>query len=112
MGVPLQRELPLGEAAAVAGAAAYADARFTAWAERATGLAEQFVLGRTRDDRFQATEIRAFAESCGLPAPPDARAWGHIVRRLKKKGAIIEVGLGRSLDPKQHHGYITEWRAL
>ena len=112
MGVPLQRELPLGEARRPVRGCRMRTRSSRPGPNAPPGLAEQFVLGKTRDDRFQATEIRAFAESCGLPAPPDARAWGHIVRRLKKKGAIIEVGRSRSLDPKQHNGYITEWRAL
>ena len=111
----LQREMNLGEGLAISGgatAAAHADSQSAGWLARATGLAEQFVLNDTdKPEHFQAIHIRAYAERLGLPSPPDARAWGHIMRRLKKKGVIASVGTGKSSDPKQHNGFITEWRA-
>lgn len=115
MRAPLQREMKLGEELAIAGgatAAAHADSQSAGWLARATGLAEQFVLEDADNTAtFQAIQIRAYAEGHGLPSPPDARAWGHIMRRLKKKGVIESVGTAKSADPKQHNGFITEWRA-
>jgi hypothetical protein len=115
MRAQLQREMNLGEELAIAGgatAAAHADSQSAGWLARATGLAEQFVLEDTdKPEQFQAMHIRAYAERHGLPSAPDARAWGHVMRRLKKKRVIEPVGTGKSSDPKQHNGFITEWRA-
>ena len=110
----LQREMNLGEELAIAGgatAAAHADSQSAGWLARATGLAEQFVINHVDLPSFQAIELRSYAEAQGLTSPPDARAWGHVMRRLKKNGVIESIGTGKSSDPKQHNGFITEWRA-
>jgi hypothetical protein len=110
----LQREMNLGEELAIAGgatAAAHADSQSAGWLARATGLAEQFVINHVDLPSFQAIELRSYAEAQGLTSPPDARARGHVMRRLKKNGVIESVGTGKSSDPKQHNGFITEWRA-
>ena len=110
----LQREMNLGEELAIAGgatAAAHADSQSAGWLARATGLAEQFVINHVDLPSFQAIELRSYAEAQGLTSPPDARAWGHVMRRLKKNGVIESVGTGKSSDPNQHNGFITEWRA-
>ncbi len=110
----LQREMNLGEELAIAGgatAAAHADSQSAGWLARATGLAEQFVINHVDLPSFQAIELRSYAEAQGLTSPPDARAWGHVMRRLKKNGVIESVGTGKSSGPKQHNGFITEWRA-
>lgn len=110
----LQHEMNLGEELAKAGAAtaaAHAESQSAGWLARATGLAEQFVINHVDLPSFQAIELRAYAEANGLPSPPDARAWGHVMRRLKKNGVIESVGTGKSSDPKQHNGFITEWKA-
>ena len=114
MRAPLQREMNLGEELAIAGgatAAAHADSQSAGWLARATGLAEQFVINHVDLPSFQAIELRSYAEAQGLTSPPDARAWGHVMQRLKKNGVIESVGTGKSSDPKQHNGFITEWRA-
>ncbi len=114
MRAPIQREMNLGEVLSKNGAAiaaAQADSQSAGWLARAMGLAEQFLLEQTDRLTFQAIDIRAFAEQQGLPSAPDARAWGHIMRRLKKRGLIVCVGTGKSSDPKQHSGFITEWQA-
>ncbi len=114
MRAPIQREMNLGDALSKNGAAmaaAHADRQSAGWLARATGLAEQFLLEQTDRLTFQAIDIRAFAEQQGLPSAPDARAWGHIMRRLKTRGLIVCVGTGKSSDPKQHSGFITEWQA-
>jgi hypothetical protein len=111
----LQREMNLGEELAIASgatAAAHADSQSAGWLARATGLAEQFVINHVDLPSFQAIELRSYAEAQGLTSPPDARAWGHVMRRLKKNGVIESVGTGKSSDPKQHNGFITEWRAV
>ena len=114
MRASIQREMNLGDTLAVAGsatAAAHAESQSAGWLARATGLAEQFLLQIAGQRAFQAAQMRVYAEQHGLPPPPDARAWGHIMRRLKKRGLIVSVGTGKSSDPKQHSGFITEWQA-
>jgi hypothetical protein len=107
----------IGEAFAVSGmteAADHADAASPAWSDNAV------LLGRVYADRikadnptitFQGAHVRQFAESRGLPPPPDARAWGGIIRKLRQAGVIKSVGIGKSPDPRQHAGFVTEWQA-
>lgn len=43
---------------------------------------------------FLIEEARAFAESHGLPLPPDARAWGAVAQRAARKKHIEKAGFG------------------
>ena len=43
---------------------------------------------------FLIEEARAYAEGKGLPAAPDARAWGTVARRAMAKKRITKVGFG------------------
>lgn len=103
-----QGEVFAAEGAATAAANAGAD-----WVDAALYHAGAFltyygpVVGQ-----FQTTHIRQFAEARGLPKAPDSRAWGHITRKLKKQNRIVAAGVGRSVDARQHHGFVAEWRAL
>lgn len=101
-----------GEALAVHGAATAAEHAGEDWISSALRHAREFLalVGET-GGRFQATNIRAFAEMMGLPPAPDSRAWGHIMRHLKRDGLIVAAGVGRSHDPRQHNGFTTEWVA-
>lgn len=41
---------------------------------------------------FTIEKARQWAADKNLPAPPDARAWGHVTRRAVKLGYIVETG--------------------
>lgn len=43
---------------------------------------------------WMVESARAFAEANGLPIPPDKRAWGHVVRKLRAEGKITSAGYG------------------
>lgn len=55
------------------------------------------IIGRP----FMVEEVRA---ASGLPAPPDGRAWGAVVQRAARSGAISRVGYApaksSNLSPK------------
>jgi len=102
-----------GALAGIAGAATAAAHAGEVWSDEAHTLAVEFLHTPEAHafGRFQGCHVRAFAESRGLHPAPDPRAWGHVIRRLKKENRIVGVGVGRSPDPRQHHSYATEWRA-
>lgn len=62
------------------------------WTGQAIGFLTAFAreIGRA----FLIEEARAWAESRGLPPPPDARAWGAVTRRAAAKKRIRKVGFG------------------
>lgn len=102
-----------GESAGIAGAATAAAHAGDEWTAEAHALALVFLteVAPMFPRAFQTCHVRAFAEARGLRPAPDARAWGHIARRLKREKRIVSVGVGRSPDPRQHFGFSTEWRA-
>ena len=69
---------------------AHADAVESGWRFQALALVTAFAneIGRP----FVVEEARAYAEKRGLPDPPDARAYGSVVRLARAKGRIRKVG--------------------
>jgi hypothetical protein len=107
-----QLALDLGEAGAVAGMATAlgnAEANNPGWSGKAYSALVSYVRRLTPGETFESVTIRKQAEANGLPPPPDARAWGAIVRAAKRAGLISEVGVAKSSDPVQHSGYVTLW---
>lgn len=60
------------------------------WTGQALALLVAFALQVRRP--FLVEEARAYAQANGLPPPPDARAWGSVVRRAASKKRIEKVG--------------------
>lgn len=60
------------------------------WTGQALALLTAFALQVGRP--FLIEEARAYAEVNGLPAPPDARAWGYVARKAYAKKRIDKVG--------------------
>lgn len=62
------------------------------WSGQALGQLTAYanIIGRP----FLIEEARVWAEAHGLPNPPDARAWGAVVKRAahKKKPVIVRAG--------------------
>jgi hypothetical protein len=108
MGIPLSQGVQLANMGA-ATAAAHAG---SSWAMQAELLAQKFLASVDAGETFQAAHVRRFAFKQGLPAAPDSRAWGHIMRCLQRQGLIRPAGVGRSREPRQHAGYTTEWELV
>lgn len=53
---------------------------------------------------FLAEEIKEIAERDGVPKPPDGRAWGQVMRNLRRAGIIRHLGYApaksSNLSPK------------
>jgi hypothetical protein len=80
-----------GHAAAQA-SAERADREIDDWTQKAVALFAEYASRSF--DPFLTEEARVFAESHGLPSPPDGRAWGHIAKRCQRDGTIISAGFG------------------
>lgn len=61
---------------------------------------------------FMVEEARSYAESQGLPAPPDPRAWGGVVGRAVRERKIKLDGYGQSNNPQAHRRPTAIWRCL
>jgi hypothetical protein len=69
-----------------------------------------FLVGFLRDtDEFMAEDVRAKASGL-VPDPPDARAWGGVIRRAVKAGMLTRVGYGTKKAKNCHMQPITIWR--
>lgn len=60
------------------------------WSGQALGLLVAFA--KQHGGPFLIEEARQWAESNGLPPPPDARSWGAVTRRAKAKKRIEKTG--------------------
>jgi hypothetical protein len=83
--------LEKGHAAAQA-SAERADREIDDWTLKAVALFAEYASRSFNP--FLTEEARVFAESHGLPSPPDGRAWGHIAKRCQRDGTIISAGFG------------------
>jgi GNAT superfamily N-acetyltransferase len=80
-----------GHAAAKA-AAAHADREIDDWTLKAVALFAEYA--RQSFGPFLTEQARQYAESRGLSAPPDGRAWGHIAKNCQRAGVIASAGFG------------------
>lgn len=67
------------------GAQAAAEHAGFSWQEEAY---KAFCFYGKNNKRFMTEDVRVYAESHGLPPPPDSRAWGGIVIKVKAEGLI------------------------
>jgi hypothetical protein len=75
------------------------------WSDHARIFAERFVSSRTR---FTAEDLRDAA--AGIVAePPDARAWGVVLRTLASQRRIRRIGYGTSRNPGSHARPVAIW---
>lgn len=69
---------------------------FNAWAQARQGRP------------FQGEDVRLAAVGV-VPAPPDARAWGLVLRRAARAGLIHRVGFAPVKDRRSHCGPKAVW---
>lgn len=73
-------------------AADHADNTSLNWTQRAVLLFVEYA--KQTPHPFLTEDAREFAETNGLPSPPDARAWGHVSKHCQRAGIIVSVGFG------------------
>ncbi len=86
----------------------HADSEAPAWGERAFRFVKAFA---TMNLRITSEGARKYAERCGLPFPPDKRAWGAVMIRAARAGLIAKIGYTTALDPKVHCNPVTLWES-
>ena len=80
-----------GRAGALA-AAERADKEESSWAVKASILFVDYARDVAKGKPFLTETARAWAESQGLPPPPDNRAWGFIAKAMREAGHIVFDG--------------------
>ena len=78
--------------AAAEAAAERADRSIDEWTEQAGVLFAEYARRATTP--FLTEDARRYAESCGLPKPPDSRAWGHVAKNCQRSGVTVFAGFG------------------
>lgn len=78
---------------AMARAADHADDAWPHWCELAFSWIKTYALAHRE---FISEECTAAAQSAGIPAPPDDRAWGIPFKRASKQKIIVRIGYGVS----------------
>lgn len=88
---PVQTARTRGHRAADA-CAAKADTVLDGWTQTASEYLQQFAWRQHRLDTWLMEDARAWAYAEGLAQPPDARAWGAVVRKVEASGLIEACG--------------------
>lgn len=92
---------------AMARALAAADNRTVEWASKAFFILEAYA---SFNERFLTEDVRQFAhQDCGLPLPPDGRAWGGIIQRGVREGMLIRDGFAPMKSPNCHANPKSVW---
>ena len=68
-----------------------------------------YQLVSTMSGSFTSEEVRQKADRIGFPSPPDARAWGGVMRRAKHNGLINFEGYQPSINPQAHRRPTSVW---
>lgn len=91
-------------------AAAHAEREHEDWNRMAYAAFVRYAL--TQKDTFMTEEARWYAEACGVPEPPDNRAWGAVTMRAKRAGLIVSAGYAPQKDVSAHKAPKTMWRTI
>jgi hypothetical protein len=70
---------------------------------------ETFVQYAKMHHEFTTEQVRA--DSLDVPAPPEPRAWGHIVNMAKKNNIIEYAGIRIATSRRVHGMRVTLWRS-
>ena len=86
----------------------HANMKHDGWADKAYELLMQFISWHKA--AFLCETLRLYAETEGLlPAPPSNRAYGAIILRAKREGAIVHAGYAQVHNPKAHMANASLW---
>ena len=86
----------------------HANRRVNLWSQKAMDFLEEFL--EDVDHPFMAEDVRLYAASRGLPAPPSQRAWGGIITRASNLNWIEMVGWAPTKNPRSHGTPATLWQ--
>lgn len=93
-------------------AASHADREIDDWTDQAIKIFQLFSMRCKEDgETFMTEQVRAWAEKCGLPPPPDNRAWGYVARQCARKGWVKAKGFGKQESVSCHGSPKTIWEA-
>lgn len=73
-------------------ASQHADSASMDWTQQASCLFVDFSKAVKKGQPFLTEDARAWAESQGLPPPPDNRAWGFIAKAMSQCGHVVSEG--------------------
>lgn len=85
----------------------HANAVESEWSGQALGLLVAYA--KTVGGPFLIEQARAWAETNGLPLPPDARSWGAVTRRASAKRRIEKTG-GAAIAASSNGSLKPLWR--
>lgn len=88
-------------------AAAHADRVSEGWSDEALKALRLFIIYENYE--FTTEEVREYANFLEVPQPPDARAWGAVVKRAHREGIIEPCGYAKA-GKSGHAGPRTLWR--
>lgn len=90
----------------------HADAVHEQWSDRAFAMLIDYIdlIGGSGNE-FTSEMVRFYADSQGLPRPPDQRAWGAVMVRAARSGVCKKIGWATATDPRVHFNPVTLWEA-
>jgi len=91
----------------IAASSNHAEDKIPGWNDAAL----EYVLNYP-EDQFMTEDVRKSAESQGFPIPPSKRAWGAVMVKAKKQGAIHSLGMVRKSSDESHGTPAVLWEKL
>ncbi len=88
-------------------AAGHADRVYAEWTDKALAALREFA-----ETHAEFTNEDLILAATSVPAPPEKRAWGHIVLLAKKQGLIIKAGYATAKSVHSHCRPVSLWRSL
>jgi len=73
-------------------AAVHADKVEESWSQKASVLFLDYARDIVKGQPFLTEDARAWAESQGLPPPPDGRAWGFVAKAMREANHVLFAG--------------------
>ena len=93
----------------MAAAVSNANRKSEDWSIRAASLFAEFVASLRPGDTFMTEDVRQWAETIGLPPPPDKRAWGAVAVAAKRNNLIRSLGYAPQKSANAHRAPKTLW---
>lgn len=81
------------------------------WLERFTFLAKCYLASLPEGALFAIEDLRAYADTCGLPQPHSHKVWGSLPRALIKAGLpmVMTDKTRKAHSPKTHAHRVNLW---
>jgi hypothetical protein len=93
----------------IARAVNHAEAIMGDWFDKASVMMLLF-MKQNPGKAFMAEQVRAWAEDCGMPKPPDNRAWGGVFISASKANVIRSIGYKRQESATCHCSPKNVWK--